>query len=270
VRRVGILGSTSLVGQSLLDDPDPKYQYIPFSRASSEHKTSDKISDWISLVPIWALPDWYSLIEASGGERIVVLSSTSIFTKTTSSDADERRMVEKFIEAESNLAQWAGERSIRCTILRPTMIYGRGLDRNVSQIARLIRRFGFFPLFGSASGLRQPIHVDDVASACRRALETARSPAYNLSGGEPIAYKEMVRRIFKALGKEPRFFTTPLWLFRAAAPAVRLLPKFHDWSPSMAERMNQDLTFDNAEAQSELGITFRRFEPTMKDLIPGL
>lgn len=148
------------------------------------------------------------------------------------------------------------------------MIYGRGLDRNVSQIARVIRRFGFFPLFGAARGLRQPVHVDDVALACRRALETGNSPAYNISGGESITYREMVSRIFTALGQQPRFLTMPLWPFRAMAPAVRLVPKFHDWSPSMAERMNQDLVFDNTQARSELGIAFRRFEPTLEDLIP--
>ncbi len=265
---MGILGSTSLVARSLFDDPDARQRLVRFSRSGAADRTSDRIADWISLVPIPALSDWYPLIEARGAERIVVLSSTSVFTKTNSSDMDERKMIEQFMAAEAGLARWAQQRSIRYTILRPTMIYGRGLDRNVSQIAKIIRRFGCFPLFGAANGLRQPIHVDDVALACRRALEAGRSVAYNISGGERISYRDMVARIFEVMGKKPRFFQAPLWMFRAVAPGVRLLPKFQDWSPSMAERMSQDLVFDNGEAQSDLGIAFRRFEPTLNDLFP--
>lgn len=90
-------------------------------------------------------------------------------------------------------------------ILRPTLIYGRGRDRNITVIARFIRRFGFFPVLGRATGLRQPVHAEDVALACHRALEApaATNRAYNISGGETVTYREMVRRVFLALEGGP-------------------------------------------------------------------
>ncbi len=62
------------------------------------------------------------------------------------------------------------KQGVEWVILRPTLIYGHGRDKNITEIARFIRRFGFFPLLGKANGLRQPIHVEDVAEACFAAL----------------------------------------------------------------------------------------------------
>src|SRR3546814_18582512 len=86
------------------------------------------------------------------------------------------------------------------------MIYGQGREKNSSVMARFIRRFAFFPLFGSAQGLRQPIHAEDVAAACVVALQApgAANRAYNLSGGETLAYRALVARVFAALGRPAR------------------------------------------------------------------
>jgi nucleoside-diphosphate-sugar epimerase len=145
---------------------------------------------------------------------------------------------------------------------KPTLIYGWGRDRNVSEIARFIRRFGFFPVFDSAKGLRQPIHSDNVASACIRALEArdVKNCSYNISGGEILSYRDMVIRIFQALGKRPRLVTTPLWSFHLAVAGVRMLPRFHDWSSAMVERMNQDLMFDHTSAERDFGFSARPFQ----------
>lgn len=265
---VAVLGSTSLVAASLQPQLSQSYRVIPFSRAGARPPVSDRIPFWVSLIPIVALSEWYPLIERYEPRRIVVLSSTSIFTKSSSSDEGERTTMLQFVEAEKKLAQWASARAVDFVILRPTLIYGRGLDRNVTQIANLIRRLGVFPICGSASGRRQPIHVDDVASACKSALEAphAAGRSYNISGGETLTYKDMVARIFEALGKRPRFFETPLWLFQLAGPIVRVVPKFHDWSPSMAQRMNQDLIFDHSDAERDLDLEFRPFHVRVEDI----
>jgi len=268
VKNIGMLGATSLVAQSLQLQLAKAYRVIPFSRTIARYSGDERIPLWVSLMPILTLAEWFPYIEQRGPQRIVALSSTSVFTKTSSPDESERVMAAKFADAEAELMEWAQKRSIECVILRPTLIYGRGLDRNISQIARFIRRFGFFPICSPAKGLRQPIHVDDVASACKSALETphAAGHSYNISGGETVTYKEMVARVFATLGKSPLFLTTPLWVFSFAAPFVRVVPKFHDWTPAMAERMNQDLIFDNSEAQQRLHLKFRPFHLKIEDV----
>lgn len=266
---VGVLGSTSLVAQSLQPQLVQSYRVIPFSRTVARYSGQEPIPFWISLVPIPTLAEWFPYIEQYRPQRIVALSSTSVFTKTKSSDESERVMAAELADAEIDLTRWSQKTSVECVILRPTLIYGRGRDRNVSQIARFIRRFGFFPICSPGKGLRQPIHVDDVAWACKGALEAAGAAGrcYNISGGETLAYKDMVARVFAVLGKKPLFLTTPPLLFKVAAPLVRVMPKFHDLTPSMAERMNQDLIFDHSEAERDLRIQFRPFDLKLEDVM---
>jgi nucleoside-diphosphate-sugar epimerase len=214
------------------------------------------------------LPDYFALIEASGARRVVVLSSTSRFTKVGSGDLAEQATAAKLIDGEARLQAWAESRGIEWVILRPTLIYGIGRDKNISEIACFILRFGFFPVFGQAKGLRQPIHAEDVAGACLAALQGSdcRNQSYNISGGERLTYREMVARIFTALGRRPRVLTVPLWAFRLAVTMLRRLPRYRQWSSAMAERMNRDLVFDHTDAARDLGFTPRAFELTAEDL----
>jgi nucleoside-diphosphate-sugar epimerase len=159
---------------------------------------------------------------------------------------------------------------VEWVILRPTLIYGRGRDKNVCEIARFIRRFGFFPLFGPAQGLRQPVHAEDLAAACLAAADApaAANRAYNLSGGETLRYRDMVGRIFVALNRRPRLLPVPLGAFRTMLAAMRLLPRYRHWSAAMAERMNRDLVFDHAEAVRDLRFAPRPFHPSAADIDP--
>jgi nucleoside-diphosphate-sugar epimerase len=107
--------------------------------------------------------------------------------------------------------------------------------KKITEIVRFILRFGFFPLLGKARGLRQPIHVEDVAKACVSALESPAeiNRAYNISGGETLPYHEMVKRVFAALHCPARALSIPLPLFRLAVACMHLLPRHRHWSVAM-------------------------------------
>lgn len=279
-----MLGATSLVGESLVPllSADGA-QVHAFSRIphASEHsqviwhqisntdsKDYDHIEDWFCLAPIWVLQEHFALLESSGARRVVALSSTSRFTKTQSSDEAEKAIAARLTEGEERLKAWAECKGIDWVILRPTLIYGHGRDKNISEIIHFIRRFGFFPLLGDAHGLRQPIHVEDVAKACIAALEspTAVNRSYNISGEETIRYREMVSRIFAALHRSPRLLTIPFAVFSLAVACIRLLPRYRHWSVAMAERMNSDLVFEHSDAVRDFGFSPRPFQLSLKDL----
>ncbi len=159
--RIGVLGATSMVGGCLLPEltatgtrvmafsrrpPRSGEQGVDWHQLGTNGATntpSQTIRQWISLAPIWALPECFALLEAHGAQRIVVLSSTSLFTKQGSNDPQEQAVAQKLARAEAQIAQWAQSRSIEWVILRPTLIYGLGLDKNITEIAGFIRRFGF-------------------------------------------------------------------------------------------------------------------------------
>lgn len=259
------------------------YRVIAYSRTDRPHtgqaesrtlasagtgSPADKIADWVCLAPIWKLPEHFSLLSAHGAERIVALSSTSVFTKQHSSDPAEQQTAAKLAHGESELIAWAEAHDVEWVILRPTLIYGKGQDRNIGEIARFIARFGFFPLFGRANGLRQPVHADDVATACAAALRGrgVRNRTYELSGAERLSYRDMVARVYSAMGKRARFIHIPLWLFRAAILCLRVLPRYRHWTAAMAERMNTDLVFEHAEAARDFGFSPRPFRLDQGDL----
>ena len=286
------MGATSLVGECLLPVlAQTGAQVVAFSR--QEHGQVDGgvewrrlfqtsfppppaplrpgeggLKQWICVAPIWVLPDYFGLLETHGALRLVALSSTSRFTKDDSSDPEEQAVARRLAEAEMRVRVWAESKGVEWIILRPTLIYGRGRDKNISEMARFIRRFGFFPIFGRASGLRQPVHAEDVAGACVAALNaaTATNRAYNLSGGETLSYREMTTRVFAALGRHPKLLTVPLALFRFGLVCVRWLPRYRHWSAAMAERMNRDLLFDHADAARDFGFSPRQFVLVPKDL----
>ncbi len=276
---IGVLGASSLVGEHLLSPESAgcliaDVEYVAFSRRSHDpgptagsrvswcclgerqlEKGVQSIEYWICLLPIWVLPDYFSLLERCGARRVVALSSTSRFTKADSSDPSEQRVAARLAVGEQELIDWAEKKGVAWVVLRPTLIYGLGRDKNISSIAALIRRFGFFPLLGAAKGLRQPIHASHVAIACRQAMSHSGvvNQGYNISGSETLTYKEMVRRVFAAMGREPRFLRVPLVLFRVALALLHLLPRFRGVSIGMAERMNQDMIFDHSHASRDFG-----------------
>jgi nucleoside-diphosphate-sugar epimerase len=154
-------------------------------------------------------------------------------------------------------------------ILRSTLIYGRGRGLNLSRIAHLITRFGFFPVVGPAIGQRQPLHAEDLAIACIQALEAEdlAGNTYDVSGGETLSYYEMVGRIFDALGKPRRFVHLPMPIFSALMSCARLMPGLSDITLGMARRMNEDLVFDHTRAVRDFGFAPRPFKPKLRDLL---
>jgi nucleoside-diphosphate-sugar epimerase len=289
-KRIGILGAKSLVGKFLIPllvrdgrqvkafsreavaqkEEGIEWQQLDesFFSANTSADTIGIIELWICVAPIWVLPDYFRLLRGLGARRVVALSSTSRFTKDDSSDHGERVTAQNLAEGELRLQAWASANDVEWVILRPTMIYGRGSDKNICEIARFICRFGFFPLFGSAKGLRQPVHAIDIAGACYAALERpeAANKAYFLAGGETLSYNDMVCRIFAALGLRPRLLHLPLWIFTVAMTLLRLLPDYRHWTKEMAARMNRDLVFDNADAKRHLNFSPRKFELIAEDL----
>jgi nucleoside-diphosphate-sugar epimerase len=225
----------------------------------------------IHTASLWLLPGWLEKFHARGVRRVIAFSSTSRFSKQVSTSPYELELVNQLASAEDHLIAQCERLGMAWTIFRPTLIYGgAGSDRNVADIARLIRKLGFFPLFGKGSGRRQPVHARDLAVACVLSLSAPATynKAYNLSGGETLAYIDMVRRIFETLGRQPRFVRIPMPVFRLAVKLARLHPRFDHLTPDMALRMQTDLVFDHSDATRDFGYRPGRFDPVYLNAVP--
>ena len=282
--RIIITGATSIVGQFLL----PRLaaagnEVYAISRKSSSnlvtiHKnifwhSSDishpeqlrfpSASALVHLAPLWLLPPLLPILDSLQVRRVIGFGSTSVFSKASSRNPDERRLAANLAEAEETTRKLCVKFGINWTVFRPTLVYDCIRDKNITRIANFIRRFGFFPLLGEAKGLRQPLHADDIANACVLALSRPETfnRAYNLSGGETLTYRQMVAKIFHSLGRPERFLSVPEWVFNGAIRIVRLLPGKQGLNPEMVTRMNTDLCFNHAEATRDFGFSPRLFLP---------
>lgn len=278
---VGILGATSLVGGPLVDRSLAAGRRVVAISRTPRASTSAAVAwrrpgdadvagvvDWVTLCPLWGVPEWLPWLSRSGCRRIVAVSSMSLFSKAASRDPQDRAIAARLAAAEADLTRWTAAHGTALVLLRPTMVYDGVRDANVASIAAFIRRWGFFPLAGAASGLRQPVHAADVAAACAAALGgRPPQPAYALSGPVPLPFRELVGRIFAWLGRPPRMPSLPAPAFRAALAAAHALGRCRGVSSGVVGRMNEDLSCPHDRAAGDLGFRPRAF---LRDVAPDV
>lgn len=217
---------------------------------------------WFHLAGLPLLPPVLRHLAAARLGRIIAFGSTSRFTKQDSPVGAERATAAALARAEAEVTEWCERHRVPWTIFRPTLVYGCGRDQNVHAIRQFIRRYGFFPLPGPGNGLRQPVHADDLAAAC---VQAWRAPAthhraYNLSGGETLRYRELVRAVFAREQRPARLVPVPLPLLKLGLRVARWLPRYRHATPAMADRMERDLCFDHADARRDFGYQPRTFQ----------
>lgn len=215
----------------------------------------------ISLAPLPAIGEVLDMVASLGATRLIAFGSVSRFSKANSTSAIEREFVREQVQAEHVLRERANQAGVNWTLFRPSMIYGADLDLNVSFIKSTIVKYGVFPIPWGARGLRQPVHVEDLAAACVAVLDCERTfgRAYDLGGGETVAYPELVRRVFCSADKTPRILPVPLSLFYLLIALARLRSGNSFLRKEMADRMFSDLTVDNTPAAADFGFQPRAF-----------
>lgn len=220
-----------------------------------------------SLGPLDAFAAWFAANHMRDA-RIIAIGSRSIDTKKDSADAGERDVADRLERAEASLARSA-DAGARITVLRPTLIYGAGLDRSLTPIVAFARRWRVFPYIAGANGLRQPVHADDLAAACV-ALARVVPPhrAYDVGGGERITFSAMLRRVRASLPFFALGLPVPIALASAGSALARMSPAFHAASSGALARIREDLVVDHAAATADFGWAPRAFAPDARDWTP--
>lgn len=289
--RVLVLGASSQIGHFLLPSLAERGWRVTAASRTPDRRGSSASIDWcgsrpedlrsaageapfdalIHLAPLPGLPARLPELARLGVKRAIALSTTGRFYKTDSNDAMEQAYIRSVVAAEEAFARSCDEQGIGWTLFRPTLVYGSGMDKNIVRIAAIVRRFGFFPVFGGGRGLRQPVHAADLAEACIDALgsDATRGKAYNLSGGGTLTYRDMVAAVFRHMGRTPRLLPVPLTLFRGAIVLAKFLPRWRDLSTEMATRQATDMCFDHSDATRDFGYRPRAFRLDDTALPPG-
>ncbi|MGC1548299.1 MAG: NAD-dependent epimerase/dehydratase family protein [Rhodanobacter sp.] len=224
-------------------------------RLPDEVPTVANVSAIISFGPLQPFADWLAHADLPLAPRVVATSSMSAETKHHSVVPAERAISQQLRDGEAALAAACARHGSAWTVLRPTLIYGAGLDKSLTPIARRAMRTRLFPL-PAGRGLRQPVHADDIAWAALAALDTpdAAGKILPLGGGERLPASEMFARVRRSL---------PTFAMPVPVPALLLQLAYHGlprWRGPLS-RLQADLIADNTELVRLLGVQPRAFRP---------
>jgi nucleoside-diphosphate-sugar epimerase len=188
-----------------------------------------------------------------------------ILVHTTGRYSKFKSAAEGYIQIEDAILSLKSRQNI--TILRPTMIYGSSFDKNISRLIAYIDTHRFFPIFGSGKNLMQPVTGRDLAIAYTQILNnpaTTKGQEYDLSGGQPIRYIDMLKLVAKNLNKRTIFIPIPMRLSILLAKVYNRILSRALISVEQVQRMQEDKVFPHLAATRDFGYAPMTFEEGIK------
>lgn len=275
-----VIGASGQIGRALipnlLDKGHQVFALSRMARTSSRANMSWLVGDVFaamprlpevdvifSLGPLNGFAEWLSRARLEGRPRIVAFGSMSAESKYESEDPAERALARTLRRAELALIEAAETADIDWTLLRPTLIYGGGQDRSLTRLAAMGARWRVFPHMPGATGLRQPVHVEDLATVCIEAMvrTAACRRSFDLGGGERLSFSDMLDRVRRSLPGPILPLPVPLFAARAMLGLAHLNPRWRHVGSGAVHRLRSDLNADDEDAKRLLDWAPRRFHP---------
>ncbi len=126
-------------------------------------------------------------------------------------------------------------------VLRPTMIFGRGRDLNITRLISAMRRWRVPIVPGSGTQLVQPLHVDDLCQVILRHRVDIQGGLYAVGGAEALPLRELVGTLAELLGLHLPVIEVPN---RVVDLAARLASR--NWlRPDQIKRLGEPRLADN-------------------------
>lgn len=220
----------------------------------------------ISVGPLAGCVDWLSRCGVGRARRIVALSSMSALHKQHSPSPQEQRIAAQLREAEERLVMLAQRHGVTWAILRPTLIWGVGMDRSLTPFANAAQRRGFAVIPGAATGLRQPVRAEDLAALC---LAVARDDTcigiFPAGGGERLSMSELLTRVTRSVGAYPWRVPMPQTVMRLIGRGLLGLGSEH--GAALVRALDDQIAPDDALWQ-RMGLRPRGFEPAIANWHP--
>ena len=232
---------------------DGKQTEIHHGDAANEEDLVSSLAGMDAVAHVAGLafaPQIVAAMHRAGVERLLAVGSTSVHSAFEHRSGHRKEMEE--LVRESELA-W--------TIVRPAMIYGSELDRNMRHLLRFLDRSPVFPLFGTGTNLWQPVYFEDLAGGMLAALESSNTVgrSYDLPGAAPLTYRDLVLTAAKSLGRKPRIVRLPLEPVRHAIALAERAKVPLPLKSEQVLRLREDKAYSYSEARRDLGYEPRPF-----------
>jgi len=139
-----------------------------------------------------------------GAERIIFLSSIRVLASSDNPYVCSKREAENLVIASG----------LPYVIIRPSMIYGPGNEKNMGFLLKMIKKLPVVPVL---SFRMQPFFIDDVVKIIAACLNAPENSIFNVTGMETFSFYEVLVKLQNAGYKfkiidAPDFFFAVIWL----------------------------------------------------------
>lgn len=164
---------------------------------------------------------------AQGVQRFVFISSIKVNGEVTPvgqpfTAEDVPRPVDPYgiskYEAEQGLLCLAADTGMEVVIIRPVLVYGRGVKANFYSMMKWLQKGIPLPL-GALPNRRSFLALGNLVDLIRTCVEhpAAANQIFLATDGEDLSISDLLRRTGAAMGKSARLIPVPVVILRAAA-----------------------------------------------------
>ena len=142
-------------------------------------------------------------------KKFIFISSLDVLLEPRNDYAESKLKAEKIVN-DSSISSFF--------ILRPSIIYGGGDNKNISTIIDMVRKFLIVPIIGRGTFRWQPVYVEDLAELIVNIVQNEGSGRnlINFTGPSTISFTEMVDVISEELGVKRHKIYIPLSIMKIA------------------------------------------------------
>jgi NADH dehydrogenase len=149
---------------------------------------------------------------------------------------------------------------LRTVIIRPSWAYGPG-DKALNTYAAMARFSPVIPMIVRLEGRQvvpqkiQPVYVEDVALAVRRAFETeaAWGHSFEIGGPDVMTMREVIETLLEVIGKRRAIVPVPDVVAKLGVTPLTMLPR-PPMTPAAIDFVTQDGLVSIAELERVLGV----------------
>lgn len=122
------------------------------------------------------------------------------------------------LEAEQGLQQLSAATGLEVVIIRPPLVYGRGVKGNFASLIKLIEMGVPLPL-GAIHNKRSLVGIDNLVDLIIRCIDhpAAANQVFLAGDGEDLSTTQLLRGVAKAMGRPSRLIPAPVSLLQLGA-----------------------------------------------------
>lgn len=254
MKRVIVTGASGFVGKALVSDLIQKgYQVIPLSftnflqgaihsvpeadvcihlaaRVHVMHDSHPNPIEEYRRINFGGTKLLADLAHRAGVKRFIYMSTVKVVSESSPfkqplATSDVPAPTDPYaiskLESENYLLEFAKTSGMEVVVIRPPLIYGKGVKANFLSLMRAAKRRIPMPFLG-VRNLRSLVSLQNLVSFidCVITHPSAVNQIFFVSDGEDVSIAELYKKISKASGISPRLFFVPVFVLRGLASVV--------------------------------------------------